>query len=106
MDKLELIEARYDAMPPEIARTLRCSNEDPLSNRYTALKGEIAFARRMFQAARQARKKGRRITPETHRQYREDCRHWWHRYRKAQRSASQVRDLQACERLNKSILWR
>ena len=104
MNERETIEARYDAMPPEIASRLRRSNDNPFSNRYAALRGEVAFARRMFRAARQAGKKGRWIPPERHMQYRADCRHWWHRYRKAQRSAAELRDLQARERLQRSIL--
>lgn len=104
MDDLETLEARYDAMPPEIARKLRLCNGDPLSNRHHALKAEIAFARRMFQANQRARRSKRHVNPATRRQYGDDCRHWWHRYRRAQASAAQVNNLLAVKTLSKSIL--
>lgn len=103
MDELEIVEARYDAMPPDVARTLRHGKAGPLSNRHHTLKTEVAFARRMFRANQRARRAERRIDPATRRKYREDCRHWWHRYRKAQASAAQVGHLLALDALHKSI---
>ncbi len=106
MDELETLEARYDAMPPELMQRLRNGNADALSARHNALKGEIVFARRMFRANQRARRSNRPIDRATRRQYEDDCRHWWHRYRKAQTSAAQVRSLQALESLNKSLRLR
>lgn len=98
MDELTFLEARYDAMPPEIVRYLRSGNQDSLVRRHQALQGEIAFARRMFRtnlraskrlpASNLCRSESQRANP-----YRDDCRRWWHRYRKARASAHDVRRL-------------
>jgi hypothetical protein len=37
------------------------------------------------------------------RQHQNDCRHWWHRYRQAQASAAQVRNLLSLASLSRSL---
>ncbi len=104
IDELETTEARYDAMPPEVARQMSRTCGDPLTSRHHSLKTEVAFARRMFRVNRRACKSQRRQEMTTRRQYREDCRHWWHRYRKAQASAAEIRGLLALRSLSRSII--
>ncbi len=104
MNEFEMAEARYDAMPPEVARALRTNGQDPLRNRLHRLRTEISFARRMFRTNHRARNAGRHRDPKTRRNYNDDLRHWWHRYRSAQASAAQVGSLLALKALNEPLL--
>ena len=89
------MEARYDAMPPDVSRALSLKSADPLALRHHRLRREITFARRMFRANHRAWKnKGNRRT-EAAQPYRNDCRYWWRRYRKARASAADIRALLA-----------
>lgn len=99
IDEIEIIEARYDAMPPEMTRELLVRSLDPLAARHHALQAEIAFARRMFRASHSVCKSRRRLKREKDPQHHDDCRHWWRRYRSAQASAADIRNLMALRSL-------
>lgn len=86
MTEREVLEARYDAMPPEVARSLQ-----PRTHPMHMHASDASFAKRQFRQTRRTIRSGRITDLEVLEHYRGDARYWARRWQKSRSAANAAR---------------